>query len=165
MSMIDYGAIVFKNGKCITNDIFTDMKESVGWEDTSDMLDQYGNLTKLKGNYFTYIGDDKYTIAFYKDIVTVCEIYNNNTMIKNVEYLNCNGYTWTKWEPWLVLNCVVKHHNGYYVLRWKYKGNKYKVYFGHGVDISSYKKWHIVNYYRSIPFYVHKIIHKIKYGW
>lgn len=34
MAMIDYGAIAFKNGKLISTDMFSPMKDMVGWEDT-----------------------------------------------------------------------------------------------------------------------------------
>ena len=34
MAMIDYGAVVFKNGKCVNKDqFFMDMEEAVGWVD------------------------------------------------------------------------------------------------------------------------------------
>ena len=33
MAMIDYGAVVFKNGEQINHSMFMDMKEAVGWED------------------------------------------------------------------------------------------------------------------------------------
>ena len=42
-----------------------------------------------------------------------------------------------------------------------YNGDKYKVYFGYGVDFDAYKKWHIVNYYRSLPFYWRNFIYNI----
>jgi hypothetical protein len=31
----------------------------------------------------------------------------------------------------------------------EYKGDEYKVYFGYGVDIGLYKKWRMVNYFRT----------------
>lgn len=51
----------------------------------------------------------------------------------------------------------VTKRNGYYVFKWKYKGNRYKVYFGYGVDIDYYKKYRIVNYYRSPEFRLYKV--------
>lgn len=33
MAMIDYGAVVFKNGRQINHDMFMDMQEAVGWVD------------------------------------------------------------------------------------------------------------------------------------
>ena len=71
MAIIDYGAIAFKNGKCISTDMFTPMIDMVGWEDTKN--DTYHNYNTnedkplaLKGNYFAYIGDSDCTVAFYK---------------------------------------------------------------------------------------------------
>ena len=34
MAMIDYGAIAWKNGKLISTDVFTPMKDMVGWDDS-----------------------------------------------------------------------------------------------------------------------------------
>jgi hypothetical protein len=56
----------------------------------------------------------------------------------------------------------VTKRNGYYVFKWKYKGDKYKVYFGYGVDFDYYKKYKIVNYYRSPKFMIYKIPRIIK---
>lgn len=38
IAFIDYGAIAFKNGKCIQNDYFGDMLEMVGWEDEEEHI-------------------------------------------------------------------------------------------------------------------------------
>ena len=171
MAMIDYGAIVFKNGKCITNNMFTPMKEAVGWEDTPDMKTTYGNEPlHLKNNYFAYVGDKEHTIAFYK--CQLVDVYHScDYIFKETEFFNYTNFKWYKWkkligDEW----CVVKPRNGYYVCKWKYKGDKYKIYFGNGVDIDSYKRWHIVNYYRSIPYYWSNFKywfkrHFLKKGW
>ena len=157
MAMIDYGAIVFKNGKLITHDMFTPMKEAVGWEDVGKVeLDYYGEPLHLKGQYFTYIGDSEATIGFYKNGIKVVQNYGKDIF----QHYECfqNEYKWSKWTDYIGNSeCVVKHRNGYYVLRWKYKGDKYKVYFVYGVDLGSYEKWRIVNYYRSLPFYFGKM--------
>ena len=58
MAMIDYGAIAWKNGKLISTDMFTPMKDMVGWEDSSE-----GNYSSIKDNYFAYIGDEEFIIA------------------------------------------------------------------------------------------------------
>ena len=59
-------------------------------------------------------------------------------------------------------NVTVTKRNGYYVCKWKYKGNKYKVYFGYGVDLPYYKKYRMVNYYRSPEFFVYNVRDWIK---
>ena len=154
--MLDYGAIAFKNGKLISTEMFTPMIDMVGWEDTDK--DKYHNYQtnkdeplELNGNYFAYIGDKECTLAFYKEqIVIVSRYKDDGTFRYDHEYLNGTGYTWSKWEDYAGgSNITVTKRNGYLVCKWKYKGDKYKVYFGYGVYLPSYKKWHIVNYYRS----------------
>ena len=166
MAMIDYGAIVFKNGKLMTHDMFTPMKEAVGWEDDESMVTTYGNEPlHLNGMYFAYIGDKEHTLAFYKEQMTeVCCLEDDEDIFisKDTEFFN-NRYTWSRWKTIIGTEyCTVRPRNGYYVLHWKYKGDKYKVYFGYGVDIDSYKKWRIVNYYRSIPYYFNKIKNRLR---
>lgn len=156
MAMMDYGAIAFKNGKLISTEMFTPMIDMVGWEDTDK--DTYHNYQtnkdeplELNGNYFAYIGDKDCTLAFYKtQIVIVSRYKDDGTFGYDHEYLNGTGYTWSKWKNYAGGSDVtVTKRNGYLVCKWKYKGDKYKVYFGYGVDLPYYKKWHIVNYYRS----------------
>ena len=155
--MMNYGAIAFKNGKLISTDMFTPMMDMVGWED--DEQDKYHNYQsdkdetlKLNGNYFAYIGDADCTVAFYKTIMRIVEKVDGE-FFNTTEYFGNTYYTWLKWENWLCGNDIkVTKRNGYYVCKWKYKGNKYKVYFGYGVDIYFYKKWRIVNAYRTPGF-------------
>lgn len=166
MAMIDYGAIAFKNGKLISTGEFTPMKDMVGWEDSENDICRFfgtgGEYTPMhiKGNYFAYIGDKDCTIAFYKSTIVI--VYKHGDVYwGEIEILNSTGYTWSKWTGTTVSNwnginiydsVVVTKRNGYYVCRWNYKGDKYKVYFGYGVDFDSYKDYRIVNYYRSIPY-------------
>lgn len=160
MAMIDYGAIAFKNGKLISTEMFTPMVEMVGWQDCE--ADKYHNYTNntleplnFNGNYFAYIGDSDCTLAFYKCHMVKIEKYSDGTFERECEFFNCTNYTWSKWETYAT-GCTkvqVTKRNGYYVCKWNYKGDKYKVYFGYGVDLDYYKKRRIVNYYRS-PEYV-----------
>lgn len=162
MAMIDYGAIAFKNGKLVSTAMFSPMKDMVGWEDrATDIYHDYNThkdrLLALNGNYFAYIGDSECTIAFYKERLVIVGKSDKTYTYKD-EWFNCNGYTWSKWEDYAGSEKVkVTKRNGYLVCRWKYKGDKYKVYFGYGVDFDYYKKWHMVNYYRSLRYRVHKI--------
>ncbi len=91
----------------------------------------------------------------------------------NSEWLDITHYKWSKWSAqfgeykWHD-NLVVKKKNGYYVCRWKYKGDKYKVYFGYGVDLGLYKKTkliHFVNYYRLPQHVVKNFFRDLKYKW
>ena len=67
--MIDYGAIAWKNGKLISTDMFTPMKDMVGWNDSDLDIE-----SPLEGNYFAYIGDKDFTLAFYKSVM---RMYNS----------------------------------------------------------------------------------------
>jgi hypothetical protein len=159
MSMLDYGAIVLKNGKLVNDELATPMIDMVGWEDSEDDYyheyvtnKNYAEKTpiRLKDEYFAYIGDSECTVSFYKTVIAIVERIEDHHFTKHVEYLGNSYYTWRKWEK--VAGgafLTVTQRNGYLVCKWKYKGDKYKVYFGYGVDVDFYKKWHMINYYRS----------------
>lgn len=167
MAMSDYGAIVFKNGKLISTEMFPPMIEAVGWEDTeADVYTEYHSKGKnivplnLKDNYFAYIGDKDCTLAFYKQQMVIVERFYDESFSRHIEYFASSHYTWSKWETYAGCHngtfprVRVTKRNGYYVCKWKYKGDKYKVYFGYGVDLPYYKKYSIVNYYRSPEFLI-----------
>ena len=159
MAMMDYGAIAFKNGQLISTAMFTPMIDMVGWEDTEN--DTYHNYNtdkdeqlKLKGNYFAYIGDADCTVAFYKTGLRIVQKLEGEFW-NETEWFNNSRYTWSKWMNWVAGNDMkVTKRNGYYVFKWKYKNDRYKVYFGYGVDLPYYKKWHMVNYYRSAEYII-----------
>ena len=170
MAAIDYGAIAFKNGKLISTKMFTPMIDMVGWEDTEQdtytVYETNGEVEKplkLNGNYFAYVGDSDCTIAFYKEHMVIVEKFDDGDFYYKYEYFGSTKYTWSKWEDYtwndFINPCKIKvtKRNGYLVFKWKYKGDKYKVYFGYGVDLPYYKKWHIVNYYRSPEFMLRSI--------
>lgn len=76
---------------------------------------------------------------------------------------------WKRWEESFYpdslfhpTDIVVKPRNGYYVAKFSLDGDKYKVYFGYGVDLSFYKKTRRVNYYRSPEFYIVKLTYNVK---
>ena len=160
MAYGDYGAIAFKNGKLISTDTFTPMIDTVGWEDTEETLCHHWSDCSnekhslgLSGYYFVYVGDEDCTLAFMKDWMVIAErdSYDGIYLRRTVGFGSIE-YTWSKWE-YITFNELslikVTKRNGYYVCKWKYKGDKYKVYFGYGVDLPYYKKWRMVNYYRS----------------
>lgn len=183
MAMIDYGAIAFKNGKLISTEMFTPMVDMVGWEDTeNDAYESRSHIVgepesdymkpiKLKGNYFAYVGDKDCTLAFYKEQIVVVERYDDGTFSYHHECFNCTNYIWSKWEDYAgegFAKIKVTKRNGYLVCKWKYRGDKYKVYFGYGVDLNYYKKCHMVNYYRSPKYRLYKIKRWFKdkiYDW
>ena len=152
MAMIDYGAIAWKNGKLISTDMFEDMNKIVGW--TDDGQDLYcGNL---HDDYFTYIGDKDLTVAFYKNVMV---IYRREFPIYEQDngkvYFGFERFVkWKYWHDWFFVGkdmCDIKvrkkrgHH--YYICKMKYRGHKYKVAFGYGVDLRYYEKTHIIDYY------------------
>lgn len=153
MAMIDYGAIVWKNGKLISTDMFTPMKDMVGWDDSNLDIKK-----PLVNNYFAYIGDKDFTLAFYKSTM---QIYN--PAFPYDDYIIFFGSErFEKWKRWGLctyagnkdIEIIVKpkrFHN-YYVCYMTYDNNKYKVAFGHGVDLEYYKKWRIVDCYGT-PWY------------
>ena len=172
MAFMDYGAIAFKNGKLISTEMFTPMKDMVGWEDTEkDTYTHYelsGNIKlplRLKDNYFAYVGDEDCTIAFFKESIIITEKLSWGDFMRHYESFGNTSayYKWSKYD-WFAGRKKIKvtKRNGYYVCKWKYKGDKYKVYFGYGVDLGYYKKWHIVNYYRSPQHLVCRAVCKIK---
>lgn len=165
MAMMDYGAIAFKNGKLISTDMFTPMMDMVGWED--DEQDTYHDYAtdkdvplNLNDNYFAYIGDSDCTLAFYKCTMIIVKKFDDGTFSYHYEFFNCTNYTWSKWEDYAgegFAKIKVTKRNGYLVCKWKYRGNRYKVYFGYGVDLGCYEKYHIVNYYRSPKYRLYEI--------
>ena len=147
MAMIDYGAIVWKDGKLISTDMFTEMKDMVGWDDEGEH--------RLKGNYFAYIGDKDLTIGFYKSIMRIHPYpFNNDEESVYFGWEKFEG--WKRWEDGIWVdndkeNVYVtvrkrKFHD-YYICKMNYRGHKYKVAFGYGVDLGYYKKTHIIDYY------------------
>lgn len=173
MAMMDYGAIAFKNGKLIQTEMFGEMIDMVGWEDTeADVYHNYDTKEdvpiKLKGNYFAYIGDKDATVGFYKCHLFLAERwdYDNKFHVTN-EWFNNTDYKWYKWVHMARGlddgDMIVTKRNGYYVFRWKYKGDKYKVYFGYGVDLYCYKKYRVVNAYRGPVYWLMKLRNKLYY--
>ena len=160
MAMIDYGAIAWKNGKLISTEMFTDMKEMVGWSDNGQH--------DLEGNWFAYIGDEDLTLAFYK---TSMRIYNPKYHDIHVFFGSENFVGWRKWVEYLFINheiveIKVKHRkfNDYYVCKMTYNNDKYKVAFGYGVDLECYKKYHVIDYYGT-PWFRAKSLYRNFKWW
>ena len=100
MAMIDYGAIAWKNGKLISTEMFTPMKDMVGWDDSD--LDVENPLVN---NYFAYIGDKDFTIMFYKDIM---RIYCSESIIEDEMFYfsACPFEGWRRWKRWYFVNSI-----------------------------------------------------------
>lgn len=151
--MIDYGAIAWKNGKLMSTDMFTPMKDMVGWDDSDLDIEN-----PLIDNYFAYIGDKDFTLAFYKSTMRIYNptfSYDNHTIFFGSERFE----EWKRWRLYtrakdknIYIVVKPKRFHNYYVCHMIYDNNKYKVAFGYGVDLGCYKKWRVVDYYRT-PWY------------
>ena len=170
MAMIDYGAIAFKNGELISTGMFTPMKDTCGFSDRDNKLPGMGE--QLDGNQFVVIGNEDIVFGFYKSYMTY---WSKGSISTEDCYVSFNRkypyYKWKKYEDMIPYkqgwaDIVVKPKNGYFVANIKIGEDKYKVYFGYGVDFNFYKKTKRVNYYRSPEFFVKRIrfeiTHKIK---
>lgn len=156
MAVIDYGAIAFKNGKCIQGDYFGDMLSLVGWENE-----------ELKGSYFSYVGDKDFTVCFYKTSVYV--YYDGE--LERIS-LNDRFIGWKKYRGLYVTGNytdiiefeIKPRQRDCYTFTMEYKGDKYKVVFGYGIDYPYYMKTGIYNYYCSPEhFFKHSLPRLFKY--
>lgn len=150
MAMVDYGAIAWKDGKLISTDMFTPMEDMVGWSDKNDDKE-----FKLNGNCFAYIGDKDFTVGFYKNTM---HIYCPENYVEDETiYLTDTPFEgWRRWKRWYMVNSIddtaeiivrPRRFHNYYICTMTYRGHKYKVAFGYGVDLAYYKKTHIIDYY------------------
>ena len=163
MAMVDYGAIAWKDGKLISTDMFTPMEDMVGWTDNGKY--------KLEGNYFAYIGDKDLVIGFYKSLMYICYCSDDGYIEEPIWFGWENFKGWHKWKSLFSIGddeveIIVrprKFHD-YYICTMKYRGHKYKVAFGYGVDLAYYKKTHIIDYYGTPWFRVKDWCRDIKYA-
>ena len=172
MAMVDYGAIVWKDGKLISTDMFTPMEDMVGWTDEDKNKVLCVDLSSvLAGNYFAYIGDKDFTVGFYKDIMRAyCpddEYYNEELYFSGTPFRG-----WRYWKKWYFIDSIgddvelivrPRRFHDYYICTMKYRGHKYKVAFGYGVDLAYYKKTHIIDYYGTPWFRVKSWLRDIHY--
>lgn len=160
MAMVDYGAIAWKDGKLISTDMFTPMEDMVGW-----------SCEGLRSNYFAYIGDINFTVCFYKDTMRI--VCPHNLIKDELVYLNGTTFEgWRCWRKWYMINSIdetvelivrPRRFHDYYICTMKYRGHKYKVAFGYGVDLAYYKKTHIIDYYGTPWFRVKSWLRDIHY--
>ena len=170
MSMFDYGAVALKNGKLISTDFFTDMKDTCGFTDADNLLP--GTKSSFDGNCFITIGNRALLLGFYKSCLQWWFDWGDNSNPRyefDCECFGSSGYTkWSKWEQgfglgsgdtYQYVHVTVKPKNGYYVAKFTLDNDKYKVYFGYGVDLDWYKKTKRVNYYTSPEYWFIKHIY------
>lgn len=159
MAMIDYGCLMFRNGNLISNGMFTPMKDTCGFVDE-----------EFEHQYFGVCGDEEFFVGFYKHQIS----YKYNGKIDHI-WVNCsehNGpaFISCKWKEMKIMPSgkapllTITKRNGFYVCKFEYKGDKYKIFFGLGVDYDWYKKSRLVNYFRTNPTYLwHSFYRKIKW--
>ena len=188
MAMIDYGAVVIKNGKVINkNMFFMNMLEAVGWVDKRrirhedcdvltdpDLMIAQSNCEhcsrakfrvfddgekipiedchgeplpdktpRIDHNYFAYVGDQHFTVAFYK--------YTSIILVDKAEkkYMWCledathRKHKSKRFECGGVNIHMKEISDDVYHMSFQYKGDFYNIIYGCGID-SSPKIWHKV---------------------
>jgi len=147
MAMVDYGAVLKKNGIVIhRDDFFMDMQKAVGFTIDS-LIDEDGYNYQINGNYFVYIGDKELLICVYK---TQLLIISNNKIVNRVFGANVDSYSiHDKFRLKFEVNGIkfdIKRisYGNMYLLRFWYKGNLYECIYGYGVD-NSLKNWYYNN--------------------
>jgi len=147
MAMVDYGAVLKKNGIVIhRNDFFMDMQKAVGFT-INKIQDKDGYDYQINDNYFVYIGDEELLICVYK---TQLLIISNNKIIHRVFGANVDSYNiHDKFRLKFKVNGIkfdIKRisYGNMYLLRFWYKGSLYECIYGYGVD-NSLKNWYYNN--------------------
>ena len=176
--MIDYGAVVIKDGVIINeNMFFMDMKSAVGWTDRERIRyedcdfardngtymvsncpecpralirvisDEYGsykqflsdcrgntlNGNHIDGNYYAYVGDENFTVAFYKTHAVFCIDKRQELKVWGTRYDGRQH----KSARFTVGNTPIhiKNLGDYvFVMKFSYNGSNYTVIYGYGID-------------------------------
>ena len=147
MAIVDYGAVLKKNGVVLhRNDFFMDMQKAVGFTINS-LKDENGYDHQINNNHFVYIGDEELLICVYK---TQLLIISNNKIIHRVYGANVDSYSiHDKFRLKFEVNGIkfdIKRisYSNMYLLRFWYKRNLYECIYGYGVD-NSVKNWYYNN--------------------
>jgi len=144
MAMVDYGAVLKKNGIVIhRDDFFMDMQEAVGFTIDS-LIDEDGYDYQINDNYFVYIGDEELLICVYK---TQLLIISNNKVIHRVFETNIDSYSMhDKFRLKFEVNGIkfdikrIGNESKYYLRYW-YKNNLFECIYGYGID-NNIKDWY-----------------------
>ena len=105
----------------------------------------------------------------------LCSFYYDESLNETFYFNGSPFERWSKWRKWYLVSSSLsdevelivrprKFHD-YYICKMKYRGHKYKVAFGYGVDLKYYKKTHIIDYYGTPWFRVKSICDDIKYNF
>lgn len=142
MAMIDYGAVVFKNGVCQNpGEFIMDMQKSVGWSD-SDRLGQ----ERTDGNFMVYAGDEHLTVATYKYFCRVLseksvalELWGSAPLGSEERH---KTYHFSIGGTLFCLRALGDCGRVLW-LQFSYKGDHYNVVYGYGIDPDP-KVWNAV---------------------
>lgn len=133
MAMIDYGAVVFKNGVCQNpSEFIMDMQKSVGWSD-SDGPDR----ERTDGNFMVYAGDEHLTVAAYK---YYCRILSEKSVALELwgsaPFGSEKRHKSYRFSVGDTSFCLRELGNCSRVLwlQFSYKGDHYNVVYGYGID-------------------------------
>lgn len=140
MSAFDYGAIVIKNGKVITEEEYgrLGMEHHVGWED------EY-----VINEYFICIGNERLTLGFYKSKMTV--------FLNKIKSYNCFMYDYgslgTKHKSFKLSISDVKIKvkmisDDVYYISTRIGEDNYQVIFGYGIPYNR-KEWEDIKKYKT----------------
>ena len=180
MAMMDYGAVVKKNGKIISDiegGLFQNFS-NLKYKDDESTIDEtmvQGNdcdgismKFSMAGNYFALVGDEHFLMGFYKEGFTIAidkKVVGNipttwewfDEHVKPLKFIINN-------EINVTISLAQKEHTEYgsrmcvYVAKFTYKGDNYEVLFGYGVDPSVIYTFTDGNYYHhKRKDYWHKI--------
>ena len=183
MAMMDYGAVVKKNGKIISDhkgglfQNFSNLKHKCDDEGDTTIdetivqgKDWDGNPTtfSMAGNYFALVGDEHFLIGFYK---LGFNIAIDKKVVDNIpatwdwfeEHVKPLKFTINN-EIDVVISLVQKENIDYscrmnvYLAKFTYKCDNYEVLFGYGIDPSLLFTFTDRNYYHhKRKDYWHKI--------
>lgn len=140
MAMIDYGAVLFKDGIKQNDSMFMDMNSSVGWSEEP-----------IKGNYFVYAGDQHLTVCAYKTWARVLlntsyelSAYGCNLMkfIDNDDYyeddIRCRKTLHFNVDGVQFKVKAISHR--VFWMSFRYKDSNYNIIYGYGID-PNFKIW------------------------
>lgn len=142
MSMLDYGAILKKDGIFINKnqDLFINMKEVTGFL-LEEATFENGETIRINNNFFVYAGDKEMLLCFYKGI---CLVVSNGKVIKELStpflsetfFLdNLPNVTISRLDKTLYIDEYgTKYYSYRFIATWIYKGHEYECIYGYGID-------------------------------
>lgn len=132
MAMIDYGVIAKQNKRVINTELFTDMKDTLGF---SIEKDTEGYV--IEGNYFLFLGDRDLYIGIYKEGIT---FFSDNYCLGRLRglpkepYIRGKKYSHCEVVKGVEFNIKRIDEGNRYYCSFSYKGDFYEFIYGYGVD-------------------------------